>query len=93
MKQSLAAGSLLVFGLTVLILLGLTLFESAFVALSIDAERVLTVLLLVVPAAIGAALGVMSIARGEGRRWMAIVGIIVNALFALFFLLLTFFAG
>ena len=93
MKPSLATGSLLLFGLSVLFLLGLTTFESAFAGLSIDAERVLTVLLLVVPAAIGAVLGIMSLTRREGRTWMAIVGIILNALFALFFLLLTFFAG
>ena len=93
MKPKLATGSLLFFGLAVLLLLALTTFETAFVNVSTGVERVLTVLLLVVPAIIGAVLGAMSLGRRERRTWVAIVGIILNVLFALFFLLLTFFAG
>lgn len=93
MKQSHATGSLLLFGLSVLFLLALTSFESAFVGMSPGMERVITVLLLVVPAVIGAVLGVMSIARNEGRTGRAIAGIILNGLFAIFHLSLTFFAG
>ena len=93
MKRNLATGSLLFFGLSMLLLLGMTEFESALVDMSLGMERVITVLLLVVPAVIGTILGVMSIARNEGRTGRAIAGIILNGLFAIFHLLLTFFAG
>lgn len=93
MRLNLATGSLLFFSLSVLLLLGLTEFESALIGLSPRLERVITVLLLVVPAVIGTVLGVMSLARKEGRTGRAMTGIILNGLFALFHLSLTFFAG
>ena len=93
MKRSLVTGSLLFFGLSVLLQLALTRFESALVGVSPGVERVITLLLLVVPAVIGAVLGAMSIARHEGQTGRAIAGIALNSLFALFHLFLILFAG
>lgn len=93
MKPSLAASSLILFGLSVLFLIALTAFESAFLGLSAGSERLLTVILLVIPAGIGAVLGARSLARREGQRWQAIAGLTLNALFALFHLTITLFAG
>lgn len=93
MRPNLATGSLLFFGLSTLLLLALTRFEFAFTNLSVGAERVITLLLLVAPAVIGVALGAMSLARKEGRASRAMAGILLNGLFALFHLFLTFFAG
>jgi high-affinity K+ transport system ATPase subunit B len=93
MKSSLATGSLLFFGLSVLFLLTLTAFESVLVGISPGVERVITLLFLVVPAGIGAALAAMSIARKEGQTGRAISGLLLNSLFALFHLLLILFAG
>jgi hypothetical protein len=56
-------------------------------------ERLATFLMLVLPAAIGAGLGVLSLARAEGRAWMAVSGIVLNTIFALFHLMILLFAG
>ena len=93
MKLGLASGSLLLFGLAVVSLLALTWFESSLVGLSLGTERLLTVLLLVLPAGIGAVLGALSLIHKEGRAWMALTGLMLNILFALFHLLLVLFAG
>ena len=93
MKRSLAIVSLIIFGLSVLFLLVWTMSESAFVGMSAVAERVVTFALLVLPAATGAVLGVMSLIRKEGLKGLAITGILLNTLFAAFHLLLVLFAG
>jgi hypothetical protein len=93
MKLSLAAGSLLVFGLAVVLLIMLTLFESALIRMSPEAERIISLLGLVLPAAIGIVVGVRSLARREGRAGLAIVGIVLNTVFALFHLMVILFAG
>jgi hypothetical protein len=93
MKPSLAASSLILFGLSVLFLIALTAFESALLGLSAGSERILTVLLLVIPAGIGAVLGASSLFRREGHPWQAIAGLTLNTLFALFHLMITMFAG
>ena len=93
MRINLAVTSLLLFGLSVIFWIALTLFESALVGLSTQAERVLTFLLLVVPSGIGALLGVLSLRRSEGHAWIAGAGLALNAMFALFHLLLVGFAG
>lgn len=93
MKLSLAAGSLLLFGLAVVLLIILTLFESALLGMSPKTERIISLLGLVLPAVVGAALGVMSLTRREGRAGLAIVGIVLNTLFALFHLMVILFAG
>lgn len=93
MKLSLATGSLILFGLSLLFLVLLTLFESALLGLSPEAERIITLSGLVLPAVVGAGLGVMSLVRGEGRAGFAATGIGLNTLFALFHLMIVLFAG
>ena len=93
MKLSLAGRSLLLFGLSIALLVALTLFESALVGMPPGAERLVTFLLLVLPAAIGTVLGVMSLVRKEGRAWLAVTGMALNALFALFHIIILLFAG
>ena len=93
MKLSLGAISLSLFLMSVLLLMLLTLFESSLTGLSHTAERTISFLLLVLPAIIGIGFGMMSIVRKESRRWIAIVGVLLNALFALFHLFLLWFAG
>jgi hypothetical protein len=61
--------------------------------MSTFAERIVTFVLLVLPAGIGAILGIMSLFYREGRGWLAVTGIILNTLFALFHLALVLFAG
>ena len=93
MKLSLATASLILFGLSVLLLILLTLFESALLGMSPKAERVFSLLGLVMPSAIGAILGLMSLMRKEGRAWLAVAGILLNTLFALIHLIVILFAG
>jgi hypothetical protein len=93
MKFSLATASLSLFGVSVVFLVLLTLFESALLGMSPEAERVISLSGLFLPAAIGAVLGVMSLLRREGRVWLAVTGIVLNTLFALFHLMVILFAG
>ena len=93
MKLTYATGSLLLFALSVLLLFMLTRFESGLVGMPASSERVTTFFLLVLPASLGAALGLTSLRRGEGQRWQAIAGTSLNSLFALFHLLIVFIAG
>ena len=58
---------MLLFGVSVVLLLLMTLFESALTGMSFGAERLVTFLRLVLPAGAGAVLGVLSLVRGEGR--------------------------
>ena len=93
MKFSLGVKSLALFLVSALFLVLLTLFESSLTGLSLGAERTISFLLLVLPAMIGIVFGIMSIVRKESRRWIAIVGILLNTLFAMFHLFLLSFAG
>ena len=93
MNMSLGAKSLVLFALSVLFLLLLTLFESSLSGMSLTAERVISALLLVVPGIIGIVLGVLSILRKEQRVWVAVLGVIFNAVFVLFQTAVLFFAG
>ncbi len=93
MKLSFALCSLLLFCLSFVLLLLLTLFESALVGISPVVERLITLLGFVLPAGIGTTIGVISLIRKEGRTGLALLGAILNALFALFHLLILFFAG
>ena len=93
MKSSLGVKSIILFLGSVLLLLLLTLFESSLVRLSLTAERIVSFILLVVPALIGTIFGGLSIARKEPRPWIGILGILLNALFALFHLFVLSFAG
>ena len=93
MNLSLGVKSLLVFLLSVVFLVLLTLFESALTALPVSVERIFSILLLVLPGVIGILLGVMGIVRKESKRWIAYLGILLNAIFALFHLFVLSFAG
>ena len=93
MNLSLGVKSLLLFVLSVVFLVLLTLFESSLTALPVIVERILSILLLVLPGGIGIILGVMGIVRKESRRWIAYLGILLNAIFALFHLFVLSFAG
>lgn len=93
MQLNFAGRSLFLFALALVALVTLTLFESALVGLSLMAERVITLLALVLLPAIGAALGVMSLIRKEGRTGLAIAGFILNTLFAIFHMMIVLFAG
>ena len=93
MKRSLATLSLLLFGLSVILLFAWTASESVFMGMSVAAERVVTFVMLVLPAGIGAVLGAMSLMQREGKTALAFMGIVLNTLFALFHLMLILFAG
>ena len=93
MKLSLAAGSWLLLGVSILFLIALTVFESALLGISPAAERILSLLGLVLPPVIGASLGILSLLRREGRVGLAVTGIVLNSLFALFQLAVILFAG
>ena len=93
MKRSLASLSLILFGVSVVFLLAWTAFESALIGMSTVAERIVTLLLLVLPAGLGAVLGAMSLMHREGKTGLAIAGILLNTPFALFHLMIVLFAG
>ena len=93
MRWSFGFKSLALFLLSVLFLVLLTLSESLLSGLSLTAERSISLLLLVLPAAIGIVFGILSLVRKESRRWIGILGILLNALFTVFHLFLLSFAG
>ena len=93
MNISLGAKSLALFAVSVLFLLFITLFESSLSGMSLIAEKVFSALLLVLPGVIGIVLGVLGLLRKESGRWMAVLGILLNALFALFQIFVISFAG
>ena len=93
MTRKLAVGSIVLFGVSLLLLGLLTLFESVLTGLATGPERLITFLFLVLPAGLGVVFGVMSLVHKEGRSWLAIAGIILNMLFAVFHLMLVVFAG
>jgi hypothetical protein len=93
MNMSLGAKSLALFAVSVLFLLFITLFESSLSGMSLIAEKVFSALLLVLPGAVGIVLGVLGLLRKESGRWMAVLGILLNALFALFQIFVISFAG
>ena len=93
MKSSLGAKSILFFLLAVVFLILLTLFESSLAGLSLTEERVVSLLLLVFPALIGVVFGILSVSRREPKLWLGILGTLLNAVFALFYIFLLSFAG
>jgi len=93
MNLSLGVKSILLFVLSIVFLVLLTLFETALVGLTITTERIISLLLLVLPGLIGVVYGVLGIVRKESRVWVAYLGVVLNALFALFQLLVISFAG
>lgn len=93
MKLSLGAKSIALFVLSVLFLVLLTLFEPSLSGMSLTAEKAISALLFVLPGVIGVAFGILSISRKESSLWMAILGILLNGLFALFHIFVLSFAG
>ena len=93
MRLSLGAKSLVLFVISLLSLMLLTLFESSLTDLSPAVERIISVLFFVLPGVIGVVFAVISILRNETRRWMAYLGILLNALFALFHIFVLSFSG
>lgn len=93
MKLSLGVTSLALFLLSVLFVILLTLFESSLVGLSLTEERIISLLLLVLPAVSGMICGFLSIVRREARVWIGVLGTLLNALFALFHIFVLSFAG
>lgn len=93
MKRSLATFSLLLLGISVIFLTAWTVFESAFMGMSATAERIVTFALLVLPAGTGAFLGLLSLIQKEGKAGLAVAGIVLNTLFALFHLMIVLLAG
>lgn len=93
MKSSLASTSLLLFLISLATLWILTLFESFLSGLTTGMERLLSALILVLPAVIGVVFGFLSLRRREPNTWIAIAGILLNGAFAVFNLLVLGFSG
>jgi len=93
MKLSLGAKSMLLFVLSIVFLILLTLFETSLVGLAMTTERIISLLLLVLPGVIGIVYGVSSVVQKEPKTWIAYLGVLLNALFALFQLFVISFAG
>lgn len=93
MNLSLAAKSLVLFGVSILFLVVLTLFESSLVNLPDMAERLISAFLLIVPTVAGVLFGALSLRQKEMKTGTAITGILLNALFALFHIFVLSFAG
>lgn len=93
MQLSLGSKSILLFVLSIIFLLVLTFFESSLSGISITMERIISALFLVVPGIIGVILGIMSLAHKESRPWVAILGVLLNGVFALFHIFVLSFAG
>ena len=93
MKLKLGVISMLLFGLSVIFLFLLTMFESLFSGVPLIVERLISTLLLIVPSIVGVIFGAMSLQRKEAPRWMAVVAMLLNALFALFHIVVLSFAG
>jgi hypothetical protein len=93
MRRNLAIVSLALFALSVIFLILLTLFESSLSGLSLATEKIVSALLLVLPGALGFVCGVLGLVRKQSQPWLAILGAVLNALFALFHLFVISFAG
>jgi hypothetical protein len=93
MKVRFASVSLIMFLVSLTMLWIFTLFEALLIGMSTGQERIISALFLVVPAIIGTAFGVLSLQRREPRAWVAIAGILLNASFAIFNILVLFFSG
>ena len=91
--NTLAGRSLALLLLSVVFLILITVFESSLAAMSPTGERILSLLLLVLPAVVGSGLGILSVIRKEPRSWLGLLGAVLNGLFALFHIFLLSFAG
>lgn len=93
MKIRFASISLILFLVSLTMLWLLTLFESLLIGIPTSTERVASAFLLVIPAVGGVIMGLLSLQRKEPRPWIAIAGILLNASFAIFNILVLYFAG
>lgn len=93
MKFSSGVKSMILFILSFVFLLLLTLFETSLAGLSVARERMISLLLLVLPGVIRVVYGVMGLMRKEPKAWVAHIGIVFNVLFVLFHLFILSFAG
>lgn len=84
MRSNHGIKSIVLFAFSVLALLLLSVFESALVGLSITTERIISVLLLILPGLAGVAFGILGLVGNESRKWLAITGILLNGLFTMF---------
>jgi len=92
MNFSLGIKSVFMFLLSILFLILITLFDSSLAGLSMATQRIISFVLLVLPGIAGVIYGIVSI-RHKEKTWIAILGILLNALFALFQLFVISFAG
>ena len=92
MNFSLGIKSIFLFLLSILFLILMTLFDSSLAGLSMATQRIISFVLLVLPGIAGVIYGIVSI-RHKEKTWLAILGIFLNALFALFQLFVISFAG
>jgi hypothetical protein len=77
--------SILIFLGTLLVyLLVFGVFEQAILGLSEAGERWLAIVLVVLPVTAGAILGAFGLVRPGQNRLLAVLGLVLNALFALF---------
>ena len=93
MIRSLAGKSLLFFAISLVFVIGQTLLDPTIGALSFDVQRWIIFLGIVLPAGVGTVLGVLGLVRKEGKVWLAVLGVILNTLFALFHVAIILFAG
>lgn len=93
MRLTLGTGSLLLFGISCVFLLLLTLLEGLLFGMTNAVERIISLVLLVLPGSAGVILGIVSLVRKESQRWLAALGILLNLLFALFHAFVIAFAG
>ena len=93
MNLSLGMKSIVLFAASILFLVLLTLFESSLAGLSNTTERITSILLLILPGAIGVVFGGLGVVRKESKTWIAFIGILLNAMFLLFHLFVLSFAG
>ncbi len=93
MELSRGVKSILRFVFSILFLVLITLVDALFSGLSTTVERIISLLLLVLPGVAGVVYGILSIMRKELRSWVAILGILLNGLFAVFHLFVISFAG
>jgi len=85
--------SLVLFVFSILALLLLTLFESALAGLSTSTERIISIVLLVLPSLAGVVFGVLGLVKKESRKWISIIGTLLNGIFAAFMTFVLSFAG
>jgi uncharacterized protein YqhQ len=93
MKRNFASTSILMFIISLAMLWLLTMFESFLTGLTTAMERLVSALVLVLPAIAGVVYGVLSLHRKEPKAWIAIAGILLNGAFAIFNVLVLSFAG